>query len=265
LVSLLLALLIGTSPARLVSMAPGLTDLVVALGERQRLVGVSRFDDDPALAALPRVGGLLDPSVEAVVRLHPDLVLALSGASFEPTLRALRAAGLHVLPLRSDSLEDLRDGIKELANALETPEAGKALWSRLQGQIDRARAESAGRPKVAVAIAVGYRPLMLAGRGSYLEPLIEVVGGVNVARSNLAWPTASFESLVDSPPDVLIDGGATEMDDSARRMLDILRARGTRVVRLPDDELFRAGPRAIAALPELARALHVASSDGGRP
>jgi iron complex transport system substrate-binding protein len=252
---LLLALALCASPSRLVSMAPGLTDLVVALGERQRLVGVSRFDDDPALASLPRVGGLLDPSIEAVVRLKPDLVLALSGVAFEPTIRALRGAGLRVLPLRSDSLEDVHAGLEELGVALGTPEAGRTLWASLKAQIDRTRQESAGLTPVRVAIAVGYRPLMLAGRGSYLEPLLEVAGGVNVAQSNLAWPTAGFESLVNSPPDVLIDGGGNEIDDSARRMLDILRGRGTRIVKLPDGELFRPGPRAIAALPELAKAL----------
>jgi iron complex transport system substrate-binding protein len=253
--SLVLALLVVAAPSRVVSMAPGLTDLVVALGERPRLVGVSRFDDDPALAALPRVGGLLDPSIEAVIRLHPDLVLALDGAAFEPTIRAMKGAGLNVLALRSDSLDDVRAGAEQLGTALGVPEAGVALWTRLQGELDRARRQSAGRPPVRVAIAVGYRPLMLAGRGSYLEPLIEVVGGVNAASSNLAWPTSGFESLVQTPPDVLIDAAPNELDDSARRMLDILRGRGTRVVRLSDGELFRPGPRAIAAVPELAGAL----------
>ncbi len=255
-VGLALSLALAVTPARVVSMAPGLTDLVEALGERQRLVGVSRFDDDPALKSVPRVGGLLDPDVEAVVRLRPDLVLALSGAAFDPTVRALRGAGLNVLPLRSDSLDDVRDAVQKLGAALGTPEAASNVWGRLQAQVDRVRIESAGKPKVKVAIAVGYRPLMLAGRGSYLQPLIEVAGGVNAADSGLAWPTTSFEALVNDPPDVLIDGGGTELDDSARRMLDLLRARGTRVVRLPDGELFRPGTRAIAALPELAQALH---------
>jgi iron complex transport system substrate-binding protein len=253
---LALLLALAGSPARVVSMAPGLTDLVEALGEQKRLVGVSRFDDDPALSSLPRVGGLLDPSVEAVVRLKPDLVLAISGAAFASTLRALQAAGMNVLALKSDSLDDVRTSVEKLGAALRTPEAARAVWGRLQAQIDRVRAETAGKPVVKVAIAVGYRPLMLAGQGSYLQALIQVAGGANAAKSSLAWPTASFEALVDSPPDVLIDGAAPEVDDAAKRMLEILRGRGTRVVRLPDGELFRPGPRAIAALPELAKALH---------
>jgi iron complex transport system substrate-binding protein len=253
--TLSLALLTG-APARVVSMAPALTDLVQALGEGQRLAGVSRFDDDPALRSLPRVGGLLDPDVEGAVRLKPDLVLALSGAAFESTVRALRGAGLHVMPLRTDSLEDVHLSLNQLAETLGVADKGRREWARLQAQIDQVRAQSAGKAPVRVAIAVGYRPLMLAGRGSYIESLVEVAGGTNACESGLAWPTASFESLVASPPDVLIDGAGNELDESARRMLDLLRQRGTRVVRLPDDALFRPGPRAIGALPALAKALH---------
>jgi iron complex transport system substrate-binding protein len=253
--ALALALLAGAL-ARVVSMAPALTDLVQALGEGQRLVGVSRFDDDPALTSVPRIGGLFDPSVEGVVRLRPDLVLALSGQAFESTVRALKGAGLEVLPLRTDSLDDVRASLEKLAATLGVAEKGRREWARLQAQIDQVRLENKGKTPVRVVIAVGYRPLMLAGRGSYIESLLEVAGGVNASESALAWPTASFESLVAAPPDVLIDGGGNELDETAHHMLDILRQRGTRVVRLPDDALFRPGPRAIAALPALAKALH---------
>ncbi|HZX40356.1 MAG TPA: helical backbone metal receptor, partial [Myxococcaceae bacterium] len=77
------ARMLGPAPRgevrRLVTLAPSLTDVVLALGAGDRLVGVSRFDDRPEVARLPRVGGFVDPSVEAVLALHPDLVLAQPG------------------------------------------------------------------------------------------------------------------------------------------------------------------------------------------
>src|SRR5580704_1179435 len=103
----LLPLLLAASPAsqRIVSMAPSLTDLVIELGAGDRLVGVSRFDVEPELRSVARVGGLYDPNLEAVVRLHPDLVLGLDGVAFATSLQALRASGLEVLPLRTDTLD----------------------------------------------------------------------------------------------------------------------------------------------------------------
>jgi iron complex transport system substrate-binding protein len=255
---LVLALLIAAAPAapqRIVSMAPTLTDLVVELGARDRLVGVSRFDTDAALNGLPRVGGYLDPSLEAVVKLKPDLVLALGGVAFEPVVRAMQAARLNVLSLRSDTLAEIQSAIETLGGALGVKARSRDLWTELSGLIAQVRVANQALPPVRCAIAVGFRPLVLAGQGSYLEPLLQAAGGVNVATSTLAWPTSSVEQLVAAAPAVLIDGGAAEEDAASQRLIELLRANGTRVVRLTSDALFRPGPRSIRALPELARAL----------
>jgi len=253
---LLAALLLAAAPQRVVSMAPSLTDLMVELGAADRLVGVSRFDAEPELAAVPRVGGLYDPSLEAVVRLHPDLVLGLDGVAFAPSLQALRAAKLEVLPLRTDTLDEIRDSLRALGARLAIAGRAEKTWGELAQLIAKLRVASQGRPRVRCAVAVDFRPLVLAGRGSYLEPLIEAAGGENVSTSELAWPTSSVEQLMASKVEVLIDGGAAEEDAASLRLLELLRARGTRVVRLPNGDLFQPGPRAIRALPDLAEALH---------
>jgi iron complex transport system substrate-binding protein len=237
-------------------MAPSLTDLVVELGASERLVGVSRFDTEPQLAKVPRVGGLYDPNLEAVVRLHPDLVLGLDGVAFAPSVQALRAAGLHVLPLRTDTLEEVRDSLRALGKALEVAPRAEQVWSELQHLLEATRAANAGRARVRCALAVDFRPLVLAGRGSYLEPLLEAAGGENASPSRLAWPTSSVEQLLAANVAVLIDGGPTEEDPAGARLVELLRSHGTRVVRLPSGDLFQPGPRAIRALPDLAKALH---------
>jgi iron complex transport system substrate-binding protein len=248
-------LLVAASPQRVVSMAPSLTDLMVELGARDRLVGVSRFDRQPELTAIPRVGGLEDPDLEAVVRLKPDLVLGLDGVAFAPSLQALRAVKLQVLPLRTDTLLQVSESLRALGGALGLEARAERAWDQLSGVIEATRAASSAKAPVRCAIAVGFRPLVLAGRGSYLQPLLEAAGGENVSISNLAWPTSSVEQLMASNPAVLIDGGAAEEDASSARVIALLQSRGTRVVRLESGDLFQPGPRAIRALPELVRAL----------
>ena len=243
-------------PRRVVSMAPSLTDLVLELGARDRLVGVSRFDVEPELASEPRVGGLYDPNLEAVVRLHPDLVLGLDGVAFAPSRQALQSAGLTVLPLRTDTLDEVRDSLRALGAALGLAARADRAWGELSRLIDETRAANRSHSHVRCAIAVDFRPLVLAGRGSYLDVLLEAAGGENVSPSALAWPTSSAEQLMASNVEVLIDGSPTEEDAASARLIALLRSRGVRVVRLPNGDLFQPGPRAIRGLPDLAKALH---------
>ncbi len=243
-------------PQRVVSMAPSLTDLVLELGARDRLVGVSRFDAEPELASVARVGGLYDPNLEAVVRLHPDLVLGLDGVAFAPSRRALEAAGLRVLPLRTDTLDEVQSSLRSLGARLGLSARAEGVWGELSGLLEGMRAQSRGHPRVRCAIAVDFRPLVLAGRGSYLDVLLEAAGGENISPSRLAWPTSSVEQLLASNVEVLIDGGPAEEDAASARLVELLRSRGVRVVRLQNGDLFQPGPRAIRALPELAKALH---------
>ncbi len=252
------ALAVGpATPQRIVSLAPSLTDIVLGLGAGERLVGVSRFDDDPRVAGLPRAGGLLDASLEAVVRLHPDLVLALDGAVEAPKCLALRRAGLKVLALRADALPEVIASIQAISAELGVLDAGERMTAELEGVIaaTRARVQAERRSLVRTAVVVGWRPLVLAGRASYVEPLLEAAGGENVSTTELAWPTYSVEAMVAEAPEVIIDGAPEEADPAAGHLLGLLRERGCRIARLPSGDLFRPGPRALHALPELEAAL----------
>ena len=244
-------------PQRVVSLAPSLTDIVVGLGAADWLVGVSRFDDDPRVASVPRTGGLLDPNLEEVVRLRPDLVVALDGAVEAPMLLALRRAGQRVLALRTDTLPEVLASVRSVSEALGVPEAGERLRRQLEDEVAqvRGRVRAEGRRAARAAVVVGWRPLVLAGRGSYVEPLLEAAGGENIVDTKLAWPTYSVEAMVAQTPEVIVDGAPGEADPAATHLMTLLRERGSRIVRLPSGDLFRPGPRALHALPELEAAL----------
>ncbi|MHB8417503.1 MAG: ABC transporter substrate-binding protein [Myxococcales bacterium] len=246
----------SAEPARrVVSLVPSLTDLVLALGKGGRLVGVSRFDDDPRLAALPRVGGYLDPNVEAVVALRPDLVLAYDGVEEGRTVAALRRAGLRVLALRADALPEIEASAAQVAAALGAGAAGERLRESMEATLAHVRERARGAPVRRIAVVVGWRPLVLAGRSSYLETLLEAAGARNIVEGDLAWPTYSLEALVATSPEVVVDGAPQEGDATSSGLLELLRQRGARIIRLPDGDLFRPGPRALHGLEELARAL----------
>ncbi len=137
--------MLGPAPAgevrRVVTLAPSLTDLVLALGAGERLVGVSRFDERPEVASLPRVGGFVDPSVEAVLALHPDLVLVQPGPGNRRAVEAMAELGAPVLLLPLDTVADVLAAERAVGKALGRTEEGERLARRLE----TARAEVRGR------------------------------------------------------------------------------------------------------------------------
>ncbi|HET7754997.1 MAG TPA: helical backbone metal receptor, partial [Anaeromyxobacteraceae bacterium] len=119
------------TPRRVVSLAPSLTDLVVAMGLADRLVGVTRYDDSPAVRELPRVGGFLDPSPEAVVALRPDLVLWMTDGGALPAVRRIAALGVPVRALPIVSIPDLLAASRDVGAALGDAAAGERLAGEL--------------------------------------------------------------------------------------------------------------------------------------
>ncbi len=115
---------------RVVTLAPSLTDTVLALGAQEVLVGVSSFDQRPEVRALPRVGGFVDPSVEAVAALKPDLVLVQPSPGNRGPVQALASLGISVLALRLSSVDDVLAGLRATAAALGRRQKGDAWWKR---------------------------------------------------------------------------------------------------------------------------------------
>ncbi len=253
------------APSRVVSLAPALTELVYALGAGDRLVGVTRFCDFPAEArALPKIGGFLDPSVEAILAARPELVLVATNSGTEAIVRRLEAEGLRVLWLRLDGLNDVRTGLEVVAEALGRPEVGRTLRTALDRRIASVTARiphGARRPRTLVV--VGHRPLIVAGPGTWLDELVTLAGGQNAAAdANRPYPQWSAEVLLERRPEVILDVSMGGETDLARAELDRWRAltaipavRDHRIHSVPDDRLLRPGPRVADALELLVRLL----------
>jgi len=229
---------------------------VYALGAGDRLVGVCGQCDHPAaVARLPRVGGYLTPSVEATLGVRPDLVLAVPSPGNREAVRAIERAGVRVLIVHDRTLSDLWASIRDVAAALEVTEAGERLASDVKAGLDAVHARVAGLPEQRVLVIVGHDPLVAVGRDTLQDELVSIAGGANVAaEAGSVWPRITLELVVARAPDVIVD--AAMGNESAGRALfagltTVPAVQHGRIVTLPTDALFRAGPR----VPEAARAL----------
>lgn len=241
-------------PQRIVSLLPALTESVCALGACQRLVGVDRYSNHPAeVQRLPRVGGGMDPALEAIVRLKPDLVLV---ATSTPQLARLRQLGLAVLALEPQTLDEVPRMLATLDRALGT-EASAALWQRtqkaMQARMAAERARSTSAPKVYFEVSDTPHA---AGPKSYVGQLIRQLGWLNVVPETLGvYPALHGEFIARADPDWILIGDVGVRDGHKRPLWSQLRAvRQGRVCAFSEaqvDVLVRAGPRVVEALDAL--------------
>jgi iron complex transport system substrate-binding protein len=242
-------------PARVISLAPSLTDTVIALGEVGRLVGVTRYDTSPEVKSLPRVGGFLDPSPEVVLGLRPDLVLWLADGGAFPAVRRIADLGVPVLALPVVGVPDVLRAARVIGAALGNPEAGERLASEMDAAVRAAELAAAARPRRRVLLVIGRDPLVVAGPGSYPDALLRIAGGENVVTGGRPWPIYSLEKAVADDPDLVVDAAVNEPADAIQRLAAIPAVKAGRVVRLPDDRVLRPGPQLPAALAQLQSAL----------
>jgi iron complex transport system substrate-binding protein len=244
---------------RIVSLAPSLTDVLLALGKADRIVGVTRVDRSPEVASRPRVGGFLDPNPEAILALRPDLVLWVTdGGALSAVRRTteLSAGAFGLLAIPVITVADVVAEARLVGEAVGDPAAGSALADRLQRGVDRLRARSAGLARRRVLFVVGRDPLVVAGPGSFPDELLRLAGCDNAVGGSRPWPIYPVELAVGSNPDLVIDAAVDEPAEGMTRLVAIPAVRRGAVVRLSSDDLLRPGPRMIDALDELFRLLH---------
>jgi iron complex transport system substrate-binding protein len=190
---------LAAPPQRIVSLLPSLTEAVCALDACARLVGVDRWSNHPAsVTALPRLGGIDNTPVEAVLALAPDVVLAAPSTRLAERLRAL---GLNVLVFDSDRHEQVQRSLLVLATLLGEPARGERAWAQIQAQIAAARSrlpvEVAGQ---SVYFEIGSAP-HAAGEASFLGQTLAALGLANIVPAALGpFPQINPEHVVRSQP-----------------------------------------------------------------
>jgi iron complex transport system substrate-binding protein len=257
------------SQQRVVSTAPGITETLYALGAGSRVVGVSTYCRFPAEAAnKPKIGTYLQPNVEAILRLKPDLVILEKLAP--QALDQLKRAGIPVRRIDTGNVATNLKMMEDIADSIGLRQAGLELTQKVRAQFKSIAASTASKPKKRVVFIVGRNPgrlegIIAVGKQSYLNELIDTAGGVNVfADSPISYPKVSLESLIRMHPDLIVDMGdmaeTAGVTEQQKRSVEALwRTRPeikARVHAVADDIFVVPGPRMVDAALEFRRLIH---------
>jgi iron complex transport system substrate-binding protein len=255
------------TPRRIVSMAPNITEILFALGLGGRVVGVTRFCDwPPATRDIPKIGGLVDPNIELVRSLEPDLVIAFRGNPLRLVDR-LRRLDVPVFVLDIGlGLESLFPLVERIGRLTRTEERAASLAAGLRARVeavDAALREPAGRPVVFVLLY--GQGLWTCGGESYVNDLIARAGGTNVAADvPKKWVLCKRERIIRDDPDVVFILARSEADFAAARasftrmpgMDGVKAVRSGRIFALDENATSRFGPRLVDILVRMAALLH---------
>jgi iron complex transport system substrate-binding protein len=255
------------TPARIVSMAPNITEILFALGLGGRIAGVTRFCDyPPETRAIPKIGGLVDPNIEVIQSLDPDLVIAFRGNPLRLVER-VRKLGLPVFVLDIGaglgSLFPLIDRIGRITRTeTKADELVAGLRRRLEA-VDAAVRGAGSKPKVFVLLY--GQGLWTCGGESYVNDLIDRAGGTNVAAAlPKKWALYKRERILKDDPDVIFILARSAADFAAGRdwlarsagVSNVAAVRSGRIYELDENAASRFGPRLVDVLDRMAALLH---------
>ena len=213
---------------RVISLVPSATDLTVAMGLQSRLVGRTRYDKAPVLAAVASVGGTIDPDLERVFALHPDLVLVWEGTKGTAQRQSMSAHGIPVYAVALRDSAALFKTVRDLGTMLGSNSAGTGLSASLRAQLDSVHASVAGLSQPTVLFAIWGDPPMTIGPHTFIAELIRIAGGRNLFDdATTDWPKVTVEEIVHRAPDVVI---LSVGEDSTRGSEALRRAPGWRTL-----------------------------------
>ena len=252
----------GAAPHRIVSLNPSTTELLFAIGAGDRLVGRTTYDMWPVAARSVRdLGPGLRPNVEAVLAVHPDLVVLYASDDNRDAARRLRAAGVPTAAFRVDRIADVERVTRALGVLTGDTTAARVTVDSVRRTLAQVRTATAPLPHPTVFWPLYDQPLLATGSGSYLNELIEIAGGRNIyGFMKEPSPRVTFEDLMRRDPDVVL----TSPEARARYLADprwrALRAlRDGRLLVIDTTLVLRPGPRLGEAARSIALLLHPGS------
>jgi len=250
-------------PRRVVSLAPSLTETVYAVGAGDRVVGVTQYCDfPPEAASKPKVGGIYNPNLEAILSLEPDLVLATTEGNREEHIRELERLRLPVYVVRPVDFASVLESIERVGRLLGRAAETERLVAGLRRDAEGIERRLRGLRRPRVLYVVWGSPLVVPGRDTLITDLIRRAGGESVSgEAPLAYPRLSLEEALVRRPErvVLARQGQESVEERLREWpeLGLLPAvRQGRIQSIDGDLMHRPGPRVLDGLRALARLLH---------
>jgi len=252
-----------SNPHRIVSLAPNITEILFALGLDSSVVGVTDYCDYPAAArSKPRIGGMLNPNLERVLDLHPDLVLMSGSGNMKSDFDKLTSAGVAVFVTYPRTVDSVLASISTIGALTGSKPTADSLVRALRNQKEELVRKARETPRESVLMLLSLSPLVAIGPGTFLHELLTLANADNIAHdATMAYPVLSREDILRRQPDVII---AT--NDIVRTADDILRAypewkslkaiQKRRVALVDASIVSRPGPRVIEGLKTILQAIH---------
>jgi iron complex transport system substrate-binding protein len=250
--------------SRIISLAPSLTETVYALGLQDHLVGDTVYCDYPPDAQnKTKVGDTINPSLEQIAVLHPDLVLVTKGLNHLETVHGLDNLGISSYATDPHNVNEIASSTKKLADVLGAPEAGATVAAEMERHLAELQQRLAPSSPKRVLFVVWHQPLISVGKHTFIADALRLAGAVSIVDSEQDWPHMSLEEVARLQPDFLVFAAShSETVSPTVEMLatlpgwSILDAVINRRFAVISDAVNRPAPRIVSAIEDLARQLH---------
>lgn len=252
----------GETPNRIISLSPNTTEILFAMGLGDKIVGVTNFCNYPEeVKKKPKIGGMSNPSLEAVVSSKPDIVVMTTDGNpkeFEERLRSLK---IRTYVFKARRLSELPLGIRELGLALDVKDKAEILAKEIEGTMNKVVHSSLithhSSPKKKVLFIIWPEPLIVAGPGTLIDDVITLLGAENIAaKAKTSYPKYSIEEIIRQSPDVIFVGkGHTDIKEVSENLLKriaLVPAVKYNAVCYMSDSIYRLGPRVVQGIKEMA-------------
>jgi iron complex transport system substrate-binding protein len=255
------------TPDRIISLAPNVTEILFALGLGESIVGVTNFCDYPEEATeISKVGGMTNPSLEAVVSLRPDIVVMTTDGNqkgFEEKVRSLK---IKTYVFKARRISELPQGIRDLGQALGAQDKADMLAREIERSMniykDSGQKSQGSNNKV--LFIIWPEPLIVAGPGTAIDDIITLLQANNSAsQATVAYPKYSIEEIIRQEPDYIVIGkgheNVKEISEGLLRKVARVPAVKNGSVCFVSDTLYRLGPRIVKGIEEIARCIRLKS------
>jgi iron complex transport system substrate-binding protein len=255
---------ITPAPQRIISLAPGITETLYALGLDNKIAGVTTFCNWPAAARTKtHIGGFTNPSIEKIVSLKPDLIIATADGNRKDTVQQLDRLGFPVYVTSPSTINGFLKSIIHIGEITNRERNAEKLVERLQNKLNNITSQIGRKKKPRVFFQLGLEPVFTVGRGTLINEMIERAGGINVACSDSAkYPRYSAEGITGTSPEIIIfapmvnDKNFAAVKRFWQKFGNLPAVKNNKIYPIDADLINRASPRIFDAVEIMAKIFH---------
>jgi len=255
---------VTSAPQRIVSLAPGLTEILYSLGLDEEIAGVTSYCNWPQQARQkPRIGGFTNPSLEKIVSLKPDLIIVTADGNRKDIIQHLERIGLSVYVTNPSDTDGILKSILHIGEITNREKEAGKLVQKLQKRLNNIAEQISHKSKPRVFFQIGLEPVITVGRGTLINETIERAGGINVASLNTArYPRYSAEGIMQASPEIILfapminDKEFTVVKKFWHEFKGVPAVKNNKIYPVNTDLISRASPRIVDAIEKMALIFH---------